>query len=55
MINKFQRIHNSLQLLGIEIEEFENEEHEWMDKKLKIIDSLKNQGIDIVTYEDFDL
>ena len=44
-VNNFKKIHNSLRVLGIDQYEIDG----WTDEELEIIDSLKNQGIDIVS------
>jgi hypothetical protein len=44
-VNNYQKIHNSLKILGIDESE---EGFCWDDEELEIIVSLKNQGIDIV-------
>jgi hypothetical protein len=44
-VNNYQKVHNSLKVLG-----FKYAESRWTNDELEIIDSLKNQGINIVTF-----
>ncbi|CAB4437749.1 unnamed protein product [Rhizophagus irregularis] len=44
-VNNYQKIHNSLKVLGIDESE---DGFCWNDEELEIIDSLKSQGIDVV-------
>ncbi len=43
-MNNYQKVHNSLKVLGL----YKLNEIDWSNNELEIIDSLKNQGVDIV-------
>ena len=43
-VNNYQKVHNSLKVLGL----YKLNEIDWSNNELEIIDSLKNQGVDIV-------
>ena len=49
-MDDFQKVHNSLNVLGIAPCDC------WTDKELKIIDSLENQGVNVTSiYENYDI
>jgi hypothetical protein len=51
----FQLSRGSLKMLGIEVGEFDcEEEYDWSREELRIMALLKNQGVDVVSHDDFE-
>jgi hypothetical protein len=52
-VNNYQKIHNSLKILGIN--KFYNRDFDWTNEELEVIGYLKDQGVDIVSSDELDI